>query len=142
MIVPVDPGGCAPPVCVEARTPCADDLAAIVRIVSGLRLDLSNETATQTGLEVGLLDEIDAAAVSREHRLSGADRPDFLLLGKIVLEVKGPRHTETVVRRVMARYASHPRVEGLILATSRAMRMPALIDGKPCVVVNLGRAWL
>jgi hypothetical protein len=62
--------------------------------------------------------------------------------GAIVVEAKGPRHREGPVLRQLARYAAYPEVEFLLLATSRAMRMPATIGGKPCRVLNLGRAWL
>ena len=34
------------------------------------------------------------------------------------------------------------RIDGIVLATSRPMAMPAEIGGKPVAVVDLGRAWL
>lgn len=124
------------------RTACAitpDDLGRL--LVQG-RFDLTDEAATQYGIERLLVSELSPSVVSREHRLSGRDRPDFLIDGRIVIEVKGDRHRQPAVLRQLARYAEHRQVEAIILATSRAMRMPAAIAGKPVCVLNLGRAWL
>lgn len=124
------------------RTACAKEMDAVCRIVSAARCDLTTEKATQRDVEVALLGAIDAAAVSREHRLAAGDIVDFLVFGTIALEVKGPRHTAAQTLRQLGRYAAHERVSALILATSRAMHMPGEIGGKPCRVINLGRAWL
>jgi hypothetical protein len=56
--------------------------------------------------------------------LGPRDRPDFLIDGRIVVECKGPRHREGAVLRQLDRYAAHERVEWIVLATARAMRMP------------------
>jgi len=124
------------------RTACATTLADLTTIIAAGRFDLTTEAATQRDIEVVLLGVFPLSAVSREHRLGPADRPDFLVDGRWVIEVKGPRHRSLAVHRQLARYAAYPQVEGVLLATSRAMAMPPSIGGKPVRVLNLGRAWL
>lgn len=128
----------------EPRTACAifGTHRDICRLLEQGRFDLTTEALTQRDIEVFLLDRLDASVISREHRLGPGDRPDFLLDGRVVVEVKGSRHQASSVRRQLTRYAAYPEVESLILATSRAMTMPAAIGGKPVLVLNLGRAWL
>lgn len=125
------------------RTACALDGALVYALLKSGRFDLSTEKATQADILVHLAGHIDAETlIRREHRLSATDIPDFLIGGSIVIEVKGSRHQRPAVLRQLERYAAHDCVQFLILATSRAMRMPDLIGGKPCRVLNLGRAWL
>lgn len=125
------------------RTPCAVSLSAVCLVVASTRCNLTHEIATQDDLEAAFAGTWgEMVAVSREHRLGPADRPDFLIDGRIVVEVKGPRHRAPAVLRQLERYAAYPEVEAIVLATSRAMRMPAEIGGKPVRVINLGRAWL
>ncbi|HEX7887558.1 MAG TPA: hypothetical protein VF474_16410 [Phenylobacterium sp.] len=127
-----------------ARTPCVLLLAAVCEVIAHTRCDLTTEVATQDGIQAALRGEEVGLAVeiSREHRLGPGDRPDFLIDGRIVVEVKGRRHRGPAVLRQLERYAAHPQVEAIVLATSRAMTMPAQIGGKPVRVLNLGRAWL
>lgn len=115
---------------------------AIHALVASGRFDLTTEQATQAGIERLLLMEYAPSLISREHRLGPGDRPDFLVAGAIVVEVKGHRHQQGPVLRQLGRYAAYPEVEAILLATSRAMRMPAELGGKPVAVINLGRAWL
>lgn len=125
----------------RARTPCAD-LRWLEALLSAGKFDLANEKATQAEMEETLVGRYGAERVSREHRLGPGDIPDFLVDARFVVEAKGARHRGPQVLRQLARYAAYPQVEGLILATARAMLMPATIGGKPLLVINLGRAWL
>lgn len=115
---------------------------AAVRVVRTSRVDLTTEKSAQADLELAFLDAIDAAALSREHRLGAGDIPDFLIGGRIVVELKGARHQANPTLRQLQRYAAYPDVTHLVLATARAMQMPKEVGGKPLVVINLGRAWL
>lgn len=124
------------------RTPCARTAADLYRLLAQGQFDLSTEAATQRDMQQLLRDSLPLSMISREHRLGAADRPDFLIDARLVIEVKGPRHQPTAVQRQLARYAAYAQVAAIILATSRAMHMPPLIGGKPVRVLNLGRAWL
>lgn len=137
-----------PAAAADPRTPCAPtDLpylwaARVHTVLSCGRYDLANEKATQAEIEADLVANFGADHVSREHRLSAGDIPDFLTHGAVAVEIKGPHHRGPAVERQLARYAAHPEVKVIILVTARAMTMPPLIGVKPVRVINLGRAWL
>jgi hypothetical protein len=132
----------------DPRTACASTdapylwAARIQTLLECSRFNLTTEYLTQADIEASLLAELATEDVRREHRLGAADRPDFFVKGAVVIEVKGPRHRAPAVERQLARYAAYPEVRVILLATSRAMRLPAAIGGKPVRVINLGRAWL
>lgn len=117
-------------------------LARVAGVLGGCRVDLGREARAQAAVAVAFEVAFGGDAVSREHMLAPGDRPDFLLFGSIVVELKGPRHRAPSVLRQLARYAAHPCVTGLVLASARAMHMPPTVAGVPLVVVSLGRAWL
>lgn len=78
----------------------------------------------------------------REVRLGDAGRID-LLAGRVGVEVK-VAGSPSAVRRQLARYAQHDRVDELLLVTTRSTHahgMPAAMGGVPVhvVVVNGGR---
>ena len=85
---------------------------------------------------------------AREVRLSAQDRPDFVVVADdagaelIVVEVKKARAREANTLRQLARYAAHPDVVAIVLASAKAMTVPPEINGKPVAYVGLGRAWL
>lgn len=62
----------------------------------------------------------------------------FLHVG-IEVKIKGGA---AAIRRQLAGYAADDRLDAIVLATSRAMSLPAEIGGKPVAVLDLGRAWL
>lgn len=68
-----------------------------------------------------------ALVVEREVRLDDRDRPDFVVGGQVVVEVKLKTPRSVVVRQ-LGRYAEHDRVQAIVLAstsftTLRNMRM-------------------
>ena len=79
----------------------------------------------------------------RECRLSGRDRPDFLVGGQVVVEVK-LKTPRSVVLRQLGRYAEHDRVEAIVLAstsfsTLRDMRLTIhQVPVYPVVLRGLG----
>lgn len=79
----------------------------------------------------------------RECRLSERDRPDFLVGGRVVVEVK-LKTPRSVVLRQLGRYAEHDRVEAIVLAstsfsTLRNMRlMIHQVPVYPAVLRGLG----
>lgn len=105
------------------------------------RFDLHDEKECQAQIAVWLADRLPDAEISREHRLSARDIPDFLV-GTTVVEVKMNGARPTSILRQLERYASHAEVSDLILVTNRAVSLPAAVSGKPVDVVSLGRAWL
>lgn len=111
----------------------------VAAVLGRFRFDLGNEARCQTAIGLAL----DTAGVSfqREAVLSDTDRIDFLCQGGVGIEVKVKGSALEVLRQ-LERYARHETVTALVLATARSMGMPAEINGKPVLVVNLGRAWL
>lgn len=103
---------------------------------------LKRETDSQRKIEEHLRAGLPGVEVSREHRLSDRDRPDFLVDGRFVVEIKVHGAVRAKIVKQLERYAEHDLVEGLVLATGRSIVLPATINGKPLRVVNLGEAWL
>lgn len=118
----------------------AGDIAALIG--SG-RFDLSSEKAVQRDIDALLAMALPVGARAiREHRLGPRDIPDFWITGGLVIEAKVDRARAEPTLRQLERYAAYETVSALILATSRAMDMPATVGGKPLIQVALGRAWL
>lgn len=110
----------------------------IVKLVEESRCALHDEKQTQVQLE-----NIFRAAglnVSREHRLSNRDIPDFFIDGVVVeVKIKGQR---TTISKQLERYLAHDEVLALVLATSRSMNLVDDFDGKPLRVASLSKGWL
>lgn len=125
---------------VAAALKCCETTAmlAIAASIQSRRHDLSTEAAAQASLARGFAS--DGIAAERETWLGPGERPDFII-GGVAIEVKVKGAAMKIFRQ-LERYATHERVTGLILVTSKSMGAPALIGGKPCLVVSLGKAWL
>ena len=76
--------------------------------------------------------------LKREHRLTPKDRLDFLLDG-IGIEVKVKGGLSELTRQLF-RYAEHPDVKGILVASTRSQHaaLPELIREKPVAFLNLG----
>jgi hypothetical protein len=111
----------------------------VIRLIHSLRMPLSDETAYQSALS----EILTKAGIehTREHRLGPKERPDFFLPDGTVIEVKLKGSARRIYDQC-ARYCGYAEVKGLLLATNRAMGMPAEILGKPIWYASLGRAWL
>lgn len=105
------------------------------------RFDLSDEKACQAEIAAWLASRMPSLTVSREHRLGPRDIPDFMIDG-VAVEIKMNSAQPRAVLAQLARYARHREVTAVVLATNRAMVLPATIEGKPLYGVSLGRAWL
>ena len=105
------------------------------------RFDLHDEKECQAQIEAWLSARLPGVVISREHRLSAGDIPDFLI-GAVLIEVKMNGARPASIVRQLERYAAHGEVGEIILVTNRAVHMPARVGGKPVYVVSLGRAWL
>lgn len=120
---------------------------ALATLVSGIivrsRCDLSVEKQTQADIEKAFA-QLGGHNIGwqREYRLGDRDIVDFLIDGRLALEVKLKRHRKVEVFRQLERYADYSRVEATMLATNLSMGLPEEIAGKPAYYVSLGQAWL
>jgi len=110
----------------------------IVAVLRRCRLRVGNESAMQISIGQALTDG--GIEHEREHRLSAADRIDFMI-GSVGLEAK-TRCNKRAIFRQLQRYSEHDAIEALILVTGTAMGLPAAINGKPIYLVATGRAAL
>jgi hypothetical protein len=117
-------------------------IGSIVKVLQSARVSLTDEKAAQADLETILRAAFPGDQVSREHRLSPSDIPDFLINGAYVVEVKMMGAQKAAVFRQLVRYTEHDAVMAVFLVTNLAMTLPPMINGKPTYVVSLGRAWL
>lgn len=124
------------------RTACAHLLPDVIVALTGSRFDLATEASIQRDIERVFLADFGAEGYAREFRLSARDRVDFLVAGCIAVEVKHRRAKAAPTLRQLARYAEHPDVTAIILATGCPMVLPGELNGKPVHQIGLGRAWL
>jgi hypothetical protein len=128
---------------ISLRTACVPvTLQSVHDLLAAGRFDLSTEARTQADIDTLFAGSFGPGAYAREHRLGPKDRPDFLVGGAIVVEVKHFRASPLPTLRQLARYAAYPQVEAVILASGRTVAAPPDLRGKPLVVVSLGSAWL
>lgn len=112
---------------------------AIIQLLRSSTIDLSNEKRAQADVEKVL--KLSGISFEREVRLSAEDVVDFIVDGvAIELKLKGAKKME--VYRQLCRYARHPSVTVLVLASNLSMGLPAVIEGKDAYFVKLGEAWL
>lgn len=113
------------------RSAC--ETAAMLR---GYRFAFTNEDELQTAIAQVLSDR--GVSFEREHRLSGADRIDFLIAGGLGIEVKIDGATNALLRQVN-RYVQHDAIKALVVVVSRTRLagLPTELGGKPIVAVSL-----
>jgi predicted AAA+ superfamily ATPase len=110
----------------------------LMNALSSRRFSLENEKELQRQI-FEALDPI--VSIEREARLDDRSIIDFLTDDGIGIEVKIKGSAREILRQC-ERYAKLDQVKSLIIVTNRSMGFPASLNGKPCWVVNLGRAWL
>lgn len=115
------------------------DPRQFVAFVQSRRFTLSDEKVLQSEIAAEL--EKSGAPFEREVRLAPGDIVDFMLHGGTAVEVK-IKGSKRAIYGQCARYCAHADVKALVLVTAVAMGFPPEIDGKPCYVASLGRAWL
>lgn len=109
-------------------------LRSLRQTLSQFRFHYANEAELQRGIEQVLYDK--QFEFYREYLLTPESRPDFYLTSGLVIEVKIASSTAEVMRQV-ARYASHEKVSGILLVTSRQHRLPESFSGKPLLIHRL-----
>lgn len=114
-------------------------IQTFIGLIRSAKIDLSSEKRAQADVEQVLTQA--GIAFDREFPLTESDIIDFMVedVG-IELKLKSARKKE--VYRQLCRYARHPRVGSLILASNLSMGLPAQIEGKDAYFVKLGEAWL
>ena len=114
-------------------------IQTLIGLIRSARIDLSTEKRAQADVEQILTQA--GIEFDREFPLTESDIIDFMVedIG-IELKLKGARKKE--VYRQLCRYAGHPRVGGLLLASNLSMGLPGQIEGKDAYFVRLGEAWL
>lgn len=110
----------------------------VLTLLRGVRFPLSDEKRLQADMAQWLSEH--GVPVEREVRLGGSDIID-MMVGGLGIEVKIKGSARSIYRQCK-RYCLHERVQGLLLATSVAMGMPAEISGRPVFLHSFGRAWL
>ncbi|ODP35094.1 hypothetical protein [Pandoraea sp. ISTKB] len=114
---------------------------ALVRLLQQHRFDLSTEKHLQAEIEDVLLKA--GITFEREKRLSAGDIPDFLVAGGVVVECKiRDKSRKIEVFKQLQRYAQHPSVSAIVLASNMAMGLPPDINGKPVYAASLSRGWI
>jgi hypothetical protein len=113
----------------------------IVRLLHGHRFDLSTEKHLQKDVEDAFLNE--GISFEREKRLSERDILDFMVAGGIVVECKMRNKARKIeIFKQISRYAEHPDVTAIILASNVSMGLPTEINGKPVFAASLSRGWI
>jgi len=110
----------------------------IIKIISPARLSVHDEKETQKQVEKLFADN--KINYEREFKLDKKNIPDFFIEG-IAIELKIKGHARKIYKQC-ERYCDFEQVKELILITNRSMGFPEDINGKPCYVINIGRAWL
>jgi hypothetical protein len=111
-----------------------------MEVLQGYRMAQSTERELQGAIEEAL--RIEGFDFQREPKLTAHDRPDFLVVPGVAVEVKimGP---VAAVRRQIARYAEIEGVEVVLLVTThRDHVVPETLEGKPVLSVYVGSAFL
>ncbi|MBI1405691.1 MAG: hypothetical protein GC145_06150 [Caulobacter sp.] len=112
-------------------------------LLAGGRFDLSREALTQADIETWLAARLPLGCLlEREVRLGPRDRPDFMVDGRLAIEVKIKHQQRRAIWRQVERYVAHDRVEAVVLASNVAMGGDTVLNGKPVLVLGLGAAWL
>lgn len=109
-----------------------------IKIVSSKAFSLDTESQLKIEMESVLVEE--NIPFKKEYVLDAKNRPDFFIDG-FAIEVKIKGSAKSIYRQC-ERYCSFDEVNGLVLVTNRSMGFPETIFGKPCYVINLGKAWL
>jgi hypothetical protein len=123
----------------SVRDPIEYTAQQVIEALSNKRFPLNDEKRLQSCM-VRALDDA-GIWIQREAKLDEESIIDFLIEGHLGIEVK-IKGSATAILKQCERYLEHNYVEGLILVTSRAQGFPKEINGKPCWVLNLGKAWL
>ena len=115
----------------------SDEARRLVGLIGRARMPMSDEKALQGAIEQ--LFKEHGIAFTRESKVTGGII-DFLV-GDVGIEVKIEGPAREVLRQ-LTRYADDARIKQFVVVAAFPCALPMSIVGKPCVIVDLGRAWL
>ena len=117
------------------------ELIQIQKLLSGQRFDLQDEKKLQW--QLSNLFAGSGISFKREHHIDGDNIIDFFIEGGIGIEVKiRTNYGKKAIFKQCERYLQFDSIQSLVLVTSRSMGFPEEINGKPCHVINISKAWL
>lgn len=111
----------------------------LLKLLSTFHLPVQDEKETQKAIEKIFSDN--SVKYFSEHKFNDRNVVDFLVVPGIAVEVKIKGNARKIYKQC-ERYCQFDRVSELLLITNRSMGFPKEINGKPCYVLNIGRAWL
>lgn len=124
----------------ESTPTATTKVQTLIQLIRSARVDLSSEKRAQA--DVAAVLAANGIDFVREFRLSESDVVDFMVKG-IAVELKLKRSVgKQEVYRQLRRYARHPEVMIVVLASNLSMGLPEQIEGKDAYLVKLGEAWL
>ena len=113
----------------------------IIEILNKKRFLLHDEKELQRQVHTELLKHFRTDQLEAEHYLDKGSIIDFFILPGIGIEVKIKGGKREIYRQCI-RYCGFERIKALILLTNISIGFPEEINGKPCYIVKLGKAWL
>lgn len=111
----------------------------VVAALRRMRLPLENEKVLQALIAERLGEMF--VLFEREKKVSSGVIDFFLPVEGIGIEVK-IAGTRASIERQIAGYAKDGRLREMVLVTSKAVGLPASIEGKPVSVINIAIGWL
>lgn len=112
-------------------------LQGVTSILTKQKFSLDREKATQAEIYSALSQFNELIA---EYKLDNKNIIDFFIDG-IGIEVKIKGNKKDIYQQC-CRYCEFDQIKVLILLTNRSIGFPNAINNKPCIVINLGKAWL
>lgn len=112
----------------------------VVRLLQRGRFDLSSEKQLQAGIQDVFISA--GLPFKREYRLTAKEIPDFFVHDAIAIECKVKGAKKMDIYRQLCRYADHPDVKILVLASNVSMGLPPDINQKPVLVASLSQGWM
>ena len=111
----------------------------LVKLLKLRKFPVQDEKETQIHIERTLVEH--HVPFRREWKIGERDIPDFFVGGGVVVEVKIKGRPIDILQQC-TRYCQYDAAKALILITNKLMGFPPEINGKPCYVINMGKAWL
>lgn len=113
-------------------------ITEFTNLMRGWRFDLDNEKVTQMTIAAVL--GANKIKFRKEYHLDEKNIPDFMIDGLCVeVKIKG---SKVAIYKQLVRYAEFDEVKQIVLITSKAVRLPLVINNKPAQVIKMGLAWL